>query len=99
MSNRTSRTLFISDLTDRSGGRIQANHVFVAAAGQQLAIGGLRGANRFGLGGGVGGGALAVPTKGDANFVVILGLLDRGMDQHGQQDNRAQRNDPLHLAA
>jgi hypothetical protein len=23
-------------------------------------------------------------------------LLDRGMDQHGQQDNRAQRNDPLH---
>src|SRR5271156_416908 len=75
------------------GRRVEADDVLVAAVGEHFAVNSLRAADGF-LGGGAGrGGAVQGAFERDADFVFVLGLLERGIEQDAGEDGGTQAHD------
>jgi hypothetical protein len=85
--------LTLLDLALAGRRRVQADDVFVAAVGEHLAVNSLGAADGF-LGGGTGsGGAVNRAFESDADFVFVFGLLERGVEEDGDEAGGAQAND------
>src|ERR1700689_1097695 len=85
------------DLALAAGRRVLADDVFVAAVGEHLTVNCLGAADGF-LGSGAGsGGAVYRAFESDADFVFVLGLLERGVEKDGDEAGGAQADDDADL--
>src|SRR5271170_3198434 len=75
------------------GRRVKADDVLVAAVGEHFAVNSLGAADGFLGGGAGGGGAVQRSFERDADFVFVLGLLERGIEQDAGEDGGAQAYD------
>jgi hypothetical protein len=77
-----------------AGGRsIEADDIFVAAVGEHFAVNSLSAANGFLRRGSGGGGAVDRALESLADFVLVFGLLERGIEQDAQENGGAQADD------
>lgn len=75
------------------GRRVEADDIFVAAVGKHFAVNSLGAADGFLRSGAGSGGAVQRAFEGDADFVLVLSLLQRGIEQDADEDGSADAYD------
>ena len=73
--------------------RVEADDVFVASVGEHFAVNSLGAADGFLRGGARSGGAVQRAFEGDADFVFVFGLLERGIEQDADEEGGADADD------
>lgn len=88
---------FLLHRPNARGRAIQADHILVSAVREHFAVYILRAADGFGGSGAGSRGAVHGALERDADFVLILGLLVRRIDQHAKQNDCSNNDNYSHL--